>query len=104
MASVTPRGDIFLAQVRIKQGGAIIFSESKVFESRNQAESWGERLEAKVKSEGPAKHASSKTTVGELVRRHLKEPLKAGPGGHPNSPTFGHPEFPHPCASTAMAI
>jgi integrase len=79
MASVTPRGEKFLAQVRIKQGGAIIFSESKVFDTRAQAESWGERLEAKVKSEGPAKHASSKTTVGELIRRHLKEQLRVKP-------------------------
>lgn len=79
MASVTPRGDKFLAQVRIKQGGVIIFSESKVFDTKPQAESWGDRLEAKVKAEGPAKHASSKTTVGALVRMHLREQLKARP-------------------------
>ncbi len=54
MPSITRRGDKFLAQVRIKQGGAIIFSESKVFDTRAQATSWGERLEAKVKAEGPA--------------------------------------------------
>lgn len=71
MASISQRGDKFLAQVRIKQGGAIIFSESRVFDTRTQAQSWGDRLEAKVKAEGPAKHASSKTTVGELVRVHL---------------------------------
>jgi integrase len=79
MASVTPRGDKFLAQVRIKQGGAIIFSESKVFDTKVQARSWGDRLEAKVKAEGPAKHASSKVTVGELVRMHLKAQLKVRP-------------------------
>ena len=37
MASVTARGDKFLAQVRIKQGGVLIFSESKVFDTRPQA-------------------------------------------------------------------
>ncbi|WP_416399921.1 tyrosine-type recombinase/integrase [Alicycliphilus denitrificans] len=79
MASVTPRGDKFLAQVRIKRGGAAIFSESKVFETRSQARSWAERLEAKVKAEGPARHASSKTTVGALVRMHLKAQQKARP-------------------------
>lgn len=55
MASVTPRGDKFLAQVRIKQDGTLIFSESKVFDTKAQAVSWGDRLEAKVKAEGPAK-------------------------------------------------
>lgn len=79
MASVTPRGDKFLAQVRIKQGGVVIFSESKVFDTRAQATSWGERLEAKVKAEGPARHTSSKTTVGQLVRMHLEAQLKVRP-------------------------
>jgi integrase len=79
MASITPRGDKFLAQVRIKQGGVLIFSESKLFDTRPQACSWGERLEAKVKAEGPAKHATSKTTVGQLVRLHLKAQLKVRP-------------------------
>ena len=79
MASVTPRGDKFLAQVRVKQGGALIFSESKVFDTKVQAESWGERLEAKVKAEGPAKHASSRVTVGDLVRMHLAAQLKIRP-------------------------
>lgn len=77
--SVNPRGEKFLAQVRIKQGGVLIFSESKVFDTRAQAESWEERLKAKVKSEGPAKHASGKTTVGDLVRMHLAAQLKVRP-------------------------
>lgn len=79
MASVTPRGDKFLAQVRIKQGGVLIFSESKVFDTRPQAVSWGDRLEAKVKAEGPARHASSKMTVGDLVRKHLDAQLVVRP-------------------------
>jgi len=79
MASITPRGDKFLAQVRLKQGGVLIFSESKVFDTRAQATSWGDRLEAKVKSEGPARHASGKLTVGDLVRRHLKAQIDAKP-------------------------
>ncbi len=37
MASVAPRGEKFLAQVRIKQGGTLIFSESKVFDTQAQA-------------------------------------------------------------------
>lgn len=79
MASVTPRGDKFLAQVRVKQKGALIFSSSKVFDTRTQATSWGERLEAKVKAEGPGKHAGSKITVGDLVLMHLAAQLKIRP-------------------------
>ena len=71
MPSITPRGDKFLSQVRLKQGGELIFSESKVFDTRAQALSWGERLEQKVKAQGPAKFAATKMTVGELVRKHL---------------------------------
>jgi len=79
MASITKRGDKFLAQVRLKQAGALIFSESKVFETRALATSWGDRLEAKVKAEGPAKHASSKMTVGALVRKHLQTQIDNKP-------------------------
>lgn len=71
MPSITPRGNKFLSQVRLKQGGELIFSESKVFDTRAQALSWGERLEQKVKAQGPAKFAATKMTVGELVRKHL---------------------------------
>ncbi len=79
MASITPRGDKFLAQVRIKQGGALIFSQSRVFDTRPQACSWAERLETKVKAEGPARYATSKITVGQLVRMHLKAQLTIRP-------------------------
>lgn len=78
MASIQQRGDKFLAQVRIKQGGVVIFSESKVFDTELLASTWGKNLEAKVKKEGPAKYASSKITVGELVdiRQRRRGPEK----------------------------
>ncbi|WCM90459.1 hypothetical protein [Acidovorax sp. NCPPB 3576] len=79
MPSIQKRGDKFLAQVRIKQGGVVIFSESKVFEKEVMAKTWGDRPEAKVKKEGPAKHAASKITVGELVDRHLAAQIKYRP-------------------------
>lgn len=79
MASIQQRGDKFLAQVRIKQGGVVIFSESKVFDTELLASTWGKNLEAKVKKEGPAKYASSKITVGELVDMHLAAQLKYRP-------------------------
>ena len=79
MPSIQKRGDKFLAQVRIMQGGVVIFSESNVFDTRPQAVSWGDRLEAKVKAEGPAKHACGKMTVGDLVRMHLDAQLAVRP-------------------------
>ena len=94
MPSIQKRGDKFLAQVRIKQGGVVIFSESKVFETEVMAKSWGDRLEAKVKKEGPAKHSASKITVGELVDGHA-------PGGADQVPAparpFNDPQPPKDC-------
>ena len=66
-------------QIRVKHGGVLIFSESKVFDTRPQAVSWGDRLEAKVKAEGLARHASSTMTVGDLVRKHLDAQLVVRP-------------------------
>ena len=43
-----------------------------------QAASWGDRPEATVKSEVQTKHASSKTTVKEVVGMHLKAQLEIG--------------------------
>lgn len=78
MPSVNPRGDKFLAQSASSRE-VLSFSPSPRCSTRKHRPGPGERLEAKVRSEGPAKHASSKTTVGELVRMHVKAQLKAHP-------------------------
>jgi integrase len=72
MASITQRGDGFLAQVRKKQHGVIIFSESKVFDTKALAESWGARLEAELADKGIAGVQVGRVTVGELILKHLK--------------------------------
>lgn len=72
MASITQRGTGWLAQVRIKQGGAIVFSESKTFTTEAMARSWAERLEAKVRREGAPAAAVGRLTLGELIIRHLQ--------------------------------
>jgi len=72
MASFSARGDQILAQVRIKQQGKVVFSESKLFPNRKLAEGWAHRLEAKIKKEGlPAVNKLSNLTLGGLVRLHL---------------------------------
>jgi hypothetical protein len=50
MASIQERGDKFLAQVRIKRAGVIIFSESRVFDTRPLAKTCAERVEEEVRS------------------------------------------------------
>ncbi len=72
MSSITRRGEGWLAQVRIKRAGEIVFSESKTFPTEALARSWADRLEAKVKAEGPAAVRSTGMTVGQLIETHLK--------------------------------
>jgi integrase len=81
MASITQRGDGWLAQVRLKEAGRIVFSESKTFPTRALAESWAQRLEAKVRKDGPAATAGSRMTVGDLINRHLEYQRKLRPLG-----------------------
>ncbi len=81
MASVTPRGEGFFAQVRKKQGGTVVFSESKTFPTEALAWSWANRLEEKLKKDGIAATAQRSTTVGELVLTHLEYLQKLRPIG-----------------------
>lgn len=81
MPSVRQRGDAFFAQVRIKQAGTIVFSESKSFPTRAMAESWATRLEESVKAKGAEAMAGRDMTVGELVLKHLEYQQKLRPLG-----------------------
>lgn len=71
MASVTRRGDSFLAQVRLKRDGVLVFSESRTFPSEALARSWASRLEKEARDRGPGRTAARAVTVGELVLKHL---------------------------------
>ncbi len=81
MASIQQRGDQWFAQVRIKKGGTIVFSESKTFPTEAMARSWAERLEEKVKKDGPAATAQRGMTVGKLIRTHLEYQQRIRPLG-----------------------
>lgn len=78
MASIQKRGDGFFAQVRIRQSGVIVFSESKTFPTEAMAKSWAQRLEEKVRKDGPPAPSMS---VGDLIRRHLAYQQKIRPLG-----------------------
>ena len=79
MASITPRGDGWLAQVRRKQAGVIVFSESRTFPTRALAESWAERLEERLRREGLPQVVHGDIMLGELIERHLAR-MKASAG------------------------
>lgn len=81
MASITQRGDNWFAQVRIKQQGVVVFSESKTFPTKAMAESWAQRLEAKVKAGGIAAAAQRSLMVGDLILMHLEYQQKLRPLG-----------------------
>jgi integrase len=81
MASITRRGDGWLAQVRLKEAGRIVFSESKTFPTEAMAKSWAQRLEAKVRKDGPAVAIGARMTVGELINQHLGYQRKLRPLG-----------------------
>lgn len=81
MASIQQRGDTWFAQVRIKKAGVIVFSESKTFPTQALAKSWADRLEEKVKKEGPAATGQRGMSAGDLIREHLKYQQKIRPLG-----------------------
>jgi integrase len=72
MASIQQRGDQWFAQVRQKKDGTVVFSESKTFPTEAMARSWAERLEAKIKKDGPISMAQRGLTVGKLIEMHLE--------------------------------
>lgn len=81
MASIQQRGDVFFAQVRLKKGGTVVFSESKTFPTEAMARSWAERLEEKIKKDGPTAVAQRGMTVGKLIEKHLEYQQKLRPLG-----------------------
>lgn len=72
MPTVTQRGESYLCQVRVKRDGVQVFYESKTFDSRAKALSWGKRLEDEIKGKGVAAAATRDITVGQLILMHLK--------------------------------
>lgn len=81
MASIKKRGDSWFAQVRIKQQGVIVFSESKTFPTEPLAQSWANRLEQTIKEQGIAATSQRKLTVGDLILMHLAYQQKMRPLG-----------------------
>lgn len=88
MASITQRGDSFFAQVRVKRLGQIVFSESRSFPTKAQAESWAQRLEERIKQDGTVAVSQRDLTVGKLIRTHLEYQQSLRPLGR--STVYNH--------------
>lgn len=78
MPTIRKRGAKWQAQVRIKQSGVIVFSESASFDTEREAKRWGSALEAKVMRDGVEAHYTQTATVAALARAWLqyKEKIK----------------------------
>lgn len=78
MPTIRKRGAKWQAQVRIKQSGVIVFSESATFDTEREAKRWGSALEAKVMRDGVEAHYTQKATIASLAKAWLeyKEKIK----------------------------
>lgn len=76
MPTIRKRGKKFQAQVRIKQGGAIVHEESATFETEKQARMWGWGIEEQFRS-GKLVAAPSEVTVAQVVAQHRASLIKA---------------------------
>lgn len=64
----------YRAQVRVKQGGKVIYSESRTFDKKKLASDWADKVEADLaKHGGVEKRRLGKTTLGDLIQRYIDE-------------------------------
>lgn len=78
MPTIRKRGEKWQAQVRIKQSGVLVFSESASFNTEREARRWAGALEAKVLRDGAEAHYTQSATIQMLSKAWLrhKEGLK----------------------------
>lgn len=79
MPSIRKRGNKWQAQVRLKQGGAIVFHESASFDSERDAKRWANALEAKVLRDGVEAHYTQTATVRHMAAAWLAHREKIKP-------------------------
>lgn len=86
MPTIRERNGRFQCQVRIKQGGQIVFQDSDTFPTYASAKAWGTALERRVKDEGAAGVKSGRMTVKTLLEKYEKARAATKPVG----PGFTH--------------
>lgn len=77
MPTVRERSGRFQAQVRIKREGAIVYEESATFDTRQQALTWGNGVEAGFKK-GSIRPVAETRTLAEVATIHKDSLEKAG--------------------------
>lgn len=77
MPTIRERNGRFQSQVRIKEGGKIVYEESATFDTERQATFWGLKLEESIAKTGYASRKST-ITVSDLMDKHLKYLTKIG--------------------------
>lgn len=83
MPTIRKRGEKWQAQVRIKQSGVLVFSESASFNTEREARRWAGALEAKVLRDGAEAHYTQSATIQMLSKAWLRhkeglKPLRRG--------------------------
>lgn len=73
MPTIRKRGTRYQAQVRLKENGVIVFSESASFDTEREARRWGSALEAQVTRDGAADYLARSTTLAQLAEKWLAQ-------------------------------
>lgn len=78
MPTIRKRNGRWQAQVRIKQGGVIVFQKTATFDTERQARHWGVTLEGRVEREGAERLRESDHTITTLLLAYAgyREKLK----------------------------
>lgn len=64
----------YTAQIRVKRGGVVIYSEAETFSRLREAKDWQAAREAALKGPGALKQATAKNvTIGEIIKRYCEE-------------------------------
>lgn len=111
MPTVRKRGSKWQAQVRLKQSGVIVFSESATFDTEREAKRWANALEDRVLRDGVEAHYTQSATITSLAKvwlqykEKVKPPVRGGPGdtgsgAHQRSRQLERPAQVHPPDTT----
>lgn len=79
MPTIRKRGAKWQAQVRLKQSGVIVFSESATFDTEREAKRWANALEDRVLRDGVEAHYTQSTNINALARAWLQYKEKVKP-------------------------
>lgn len=72
MATYRDRDGRVQAIIRIKRGGVIVHQESQTFSSRERAEAWADRTEARIRKDGVEARKTAKTTLADMLTAYRK--------------------------------